>query len=140
MTWPPRYPDLSLPDFFLWGLLKAQVYRTRVRSLALLKRRIRAGVRHIPLRTLRDAAAVLPLWARACASASAADTPRQSYTGDGENSPLVILFLFTRIFLFCSILLSPTTERAPVYVPHKTPMHTLHGHTREGPGETKLRF
>ena len=66
VTWPPRSPDLSLPDSFLWGLLKAQVYRTRVRSLALLKRRIRAGVRHIPLRTLRDAAAVLPLRARAC--------------------------------------------------------------------------
>ena len=65
VTWPPRSPDLSLPDFFLWGLLKAQVYRTRVRSLALLKR-IRAVVRHIPLRTLRDAAAVLPLRARAC--------------------------------------------------------------------------
>jgi hypothetical protein len=28
MQWLPRLPDLSAPDFFLWGHLKDFVYRT----------------------------------------------------------------------------------------------------------------
>ena len=33
ITWPARSPDLTLPDFFLWGFVKDQVYRI-VRDLA----------------------------------------------------------------------------------------------------------
>jgi hypothetical protein len=24
--WPPKFPDLTSPDFFLWGLLEDRVY------------------------------------------------------------------------------------------------------------------
>lgn len=65
-AWPPRSPDLTLPDFFLWGLIKAQVYRSRVPSLAALKRRIRAAFNAVPSATLKAACDVLPLRARAC--------------------------------------------------------------------------
>ena len=34
ITWPARSPDLTTPDFFLWGFVKDQVYRTLVRDLA----------------------------------------------------------------------------------------------------------
>lgn len=38
--WPPRSPDLSPPDFFLWGHLKNRVFRAPVHNLEDLKSRI----------------------------------------------------------------------------------------------------
>jgi hypothetical protein len=35
--WPPRSPDLTLCDFFLWGYLKAQVYQHHPQTLEGLK-------------------------------------------------------------------------------------------------------
>src|SRR5258705_4390190 len=39
--WPPRSPDLSPPDFFLWGMLKGTVYGNKPRALAALEGNIR---------------------------------------------------------------------------------------------------
>ena len=38
--WPPRSPDLTPCDFFLWGYLKNKVYETPVRDLAEVRARI----------------------------------------------------------------------------------------------------
>ncbi|KAJ4434068.1 hypothetical protein ANN_16387 [Periplaneta americana] len=38
--WPPRSPDLTTPDFFLWGYLKDRVYATRPQTLDDLKHNI----------------------------------------------------------------------------------------------------
>ncbi|GFW99641.1 uncharacterized protein TNCV_3418741 [Trichonephila clavipes] len=40
-AWPPRSPDLSPCDYWLWGYLKSQVYRDRTTSLGMLKDNIR---------------------------------------------------------------------------------------------------
>lgn len=40
IPWPPRSPDLSPCDFFLWGYLKAEVYKVRPRTLEALKEAI----------------------------------------------------------------------------------------------------
>ncbi|GFY32436.1 uncharacterized protein TNCV_3559441 [Trichonephila clavipes] len=40
-AWPPRSPDLSPCDYWLWGYLKSQVYRDRPKSLGMLKDNIR---------------------------------------------------------------------------------------------------
>jgi hypothetical protein len=37
IPWPPKSPDLSVCDFFLWGYLKNRVYTTRPRTLDELK-------------------------------------------------------------------------------------------------------
>ena len=34
ITWPARSPDLTSPDFLLWGIVTDQVYRTQIRDLA----------------------------------------------------------------------------------------------------------
>ena len=47
ILWPPRSPDLTPLDFFLWGFVKSQVYRTPVRNVANLKVRIRHAVASI---------------------------------------------------------------------------------------------
>lgn len=53
VTWPPRSPDLSVCDFFLWGHLKSVVYQTRPRNLIDLKTQIEEHIANIPEYTLR---------------------------------------------------------------------------------------
>ena len=40
IEWPPRSPDLSPCDFFLWSVLKDRVYRRKPRSIKELKNAI----------------------------------------------------------------------------------------------------
>lgn len=37
VRWPPRSPDLSVLDFFLWGFLQNKVYKTRHRTVEELR-------------------------------------------------------------------------------------------------------
>jgi len=41
VPWPPRLPDLTVPDLFLWGYLKSKVYSNRPTDLHTLKENIR---------------------------------------------------------------------------------------------------
>jgi hypothetical protein len=41
VPWPPRSPDLSICDFFLWGYLKSRVYEVKPRTIEELKEAIR---------------------------------------------------------------------------------------------------
>ena len=43
-SWPPRSPDITPLDFFLWGYVKDQVYRTPIHDLQTLKTRIREAI------------------------------------------------------------------------------------------------
>jgi len=38
--WPPRSPDITPVDFFLWGYVKDKVFSTPVRDITNLKARI----------------------------------------------------------------------------------------------------
>ena len=40
ISWAPRSPDLTPLDFFLWGYVKTNVYKTRVRDLDDLREKI----------------------------------------------------------------------------------------------------
>ena len=46
--WAPHSPDLSPPDFFLWGYLKDRVYSEKPRTITDLKEAIREEMRAIP--------------------------------------------------------------------------------------------
>lgn len=48
VSWPPRSPDLTAPDFFLWGYLKDVVYRRAPTTRENMKERIRAACRAVP--------------------------------------------------------------------------------------------
>jgi len=41
IPWPPRSPDLSSLDFFLWGHLQSIVYAVSIQNMEHLKQRIR---------------------------------------------------------------------------------------------------
>jgi len=47
VPWPPRSPDLSTCDFFLWAYLKWRVYAHKPRTLNDLKEAIRQEIRPI---------------------------------------------------------------------------------------------
>ena len=53
ISWPPRSPDLSAPDFWLWGHLKDRVYRNSPQTLADLRRNIEREINSISPRHLR---------------------------------------------------------------------------------------
>jgi len=44
IRWPPRSPDLTHCDFFLWGYLKAKVYEQHPVTVEVLKEAIRQEV------------------------------------------------------------------------------------------------
>jgi len=47
VAWPPRSPDLTPLDYYLWGHMKTLVYETKVESRAALCDRIFAAAEHI---------------------------------------------------------------------------------------------
>ena len=53
MPWPPRSPDLTPCDFFLWGVVKSKVYTTRPTDLDDLKARIHAAFDDLTKETLQ---------------------------------------------------------------------------------------
>jgi hypothetical protein len=53
--WPTRSPDLTPPDYFLWGFLKEKVYRNCPRTLNDLRANITNEINHISPELLRDA-------------------------------------------------------------------------------------
>lgn len=66
--WPPRSPDLTACDFFLWGYLKNAVYakRPQPQSLAELKRRIRKAVNDIPVNMVKKSMEAVIYRCREC--------------------------------------------------------------------------
>jgi hypothetical protein len=50
----PRSPDLTPPDFYLWGAEKSAVYRDRPRTLNELKTAITAYIRNISQADLQN--------------------------------------------------------------------------------------
>jgi hypothetical protein len=54
IPWPPRSPDITLLDFFLWGYFKDIVYKTSVTSLDELKLRIVAAIETVTPQMLEN--------------------------------------------------------------------------------------
>lgn len=52
LLWPPRSPDLTPPDFFLWGFLKEHVYGERINSVEEMQQKIEHACRLITPETL----------------------------------------------------------------------------------------
>jgi len=44
IAWPARSPDLTVPDFFLWGFLKVSVSQRRIMTIQELKQATVDGV------------------------------------------------------------------------------------------------
>ena len=53
VPWPPLSPDLTAPDFFLWGYLKRKVYSNRPTDLHTLKENIREEIAKLSEETIQ---------------------------------------------------------------------------------------
>ena len=53
VRWPPRSPNLTPLDFFLWGHIKGEVYRTVPTTVEDMRERIRPAFRGISPEVLR---------------------------------------------------------------------------------------
>jgi hypothetical protein len=54
--WPPRSPDLSPPDFYLWGFLKENVYKNNPHTLEEPKQNTELGISNVTTETLHRVA------------------------------------------------------------------------------------
>jgi len=52
VNWPPRSPDLTSPDFYLWGYIKNAVFSQQPTTRADMENRIRQACEAIPRETL----------------------------------------------------------------------------------------
>ena len=52
LLWPPRSPDLSMRNFYLWGFLKSRIYAEKSRTLGELNAAIRENIQVIDEETL----------------------------------------------------------------------------------------
>lgn len=55
IEWPPRSPDLTICDYFLWGYLKEKVYSHNIKNLGDLKHAITAEIISIPKEMIKKA-------------------------------------------------------------------------------------
>jgi uncharacterized protein YheU (UPF0270 family) len=51
--WPPLSPDLTPPDYFIWGYLKQVVYSNRHQTIEDLKQNIEVAMWNISEETLK---------------------------------------------------------------------------------------
>jgi len=79
VQWPPRSPDLSSCDFFLWGYLKSKVYETRPESIQDLKVRIQEEIRAITPALLRRVSENFRLRLTQCAQNEGGHLPEQLF-------------------------------------------------------------
>jgi len=68
IAWPPRSPDLTPPDFFLWGYLKDKVYSRKPRTIEELKSSIECEIRGIPLNLCKKVCRSVPHRLQKCMS------------------------------------------------------------------------
>lgn len=66
IQWPARSPDLSPLDFFLWGYLKNEVYKTRYDNVRELQDKVREVFRQLDRRTILRATQSVLKRARKC--------------------------------------------------------------------------
>ena len=64
--WPPRSPNLTSLDHFLWGHLKGVVYPTNPHTLDELKANIETEIANITIETLHRVSANMVKRVRAC--------------------------------------------------------------------------
>ena len=66
IEWPPRSPDLTPPDLFLWGYLKDKVYVHESSTTSQLMDRIQQACAEVPLEMCRRACQNVPIRLKQC--------------------------------------------------------------------------
>jgi hypothetical protein len=67
--WPPRSPDLSFCDYYLWGNLKGKVYKNNPRSIEARQSEITRVIRPVTVDQLQKVSHNLFMLCEACLQA-----------------------------------------------------------------------
>jgi hypothetical protein len=54
IAWPPKSPNLTPLDFFLWGYVKNTVYKVKINDLQHLKARMRDSVATVTPKIIQE--------------------------------------------------------------------------------------
>ena len=68
--WPPRSPDLTQPDYFLWRYLKGRVYRNKPRTVDALKANIAEEIQTVTSDVLARTFQNMARWVQSCLDAN----------------------------------------------------------------------
>ena len=68
--WPPRSPDLTQPDCFLWGYLKGRVYRNKPRTVDALKANITEEILTVTSEVMARTFQNMARWVQSCLDAN----------------------------------------------------------------------
>jgi len=68
--WPPRSPDLTPPDYFLWGYLKGRVYQNKPRTIDALKANITEEIQAVTADVLARTFQNIPRRVQSCLDAN----------------------------------------------------------------------
>ncbi|GFX01901.1 uncharacterized protein TNCV_370901 [Trichonephila clavipes] len=88
--WPPRLPEFSIQDFFLWGYLKNVTFRNKPHTLDELKSNILRAISDINSHTLRKVSIILDALGRRVAGRQPPNSPRTGKSSSGrvgQNPP-----------------------------------------------------
>src|SRR5215469_8152841 len=91
VAWPPRSPDLTPLDYYLWSHMKTLVYETKVDSRAALRDRIFAAGEHIRNRPNNIGSATQSLLMRAENCITAGEDTLNNYCKAGTYFSTVVL-------------------------------------------------
>ena len=69
-NWPPRSPDLTPLDYYLWSHLKSKVYKKSPSTIQDLKENIRRAINEIPVETLKATMRAMGKRAQDCLEAN----------------------------------------------------------------------
>jgi len=90
--WPPRSPNLTPPDYFLWGYLKGRVYQNKPQTIDALKTNITKEILAVTADILAQTFQNMARWVQSCLDANGGHFQHimMSHFLHNEVSPLQI--------------------------------------------------
>jgi len=91
--WPPHSPDLTPPDYFLWGYLKGRVYQNKPRTMDALKANITEEIQAVTADVLARTFQNMARWVQSCLDANGGHFQHvmmSSHFSHNEHTPVEI--------------------------------------------------
>jgi len=92
--WPLRSPDLTPPDYFLWGYLKGRVYQNKPRAIDALKANITEEIQAVTADVLARTFQHMARWVQSCLDANGGHFKHMLWCRHISHTMNIFLFKF----------------------------------------------
>jgi len=95
--WPPRSPNLTPPDYFLWGYLKGRVYQNKPQTIDALKTNITEEIQALTADVLARTFQNMARWVQSCLDANGGHFQHvmmSSHISHNKRTPVQISFQY----------------------------------------------